>query len=184
MSVPKNKRDLSELEFYHQALVIRKEITQLLLRDFGIKDKVRDIILSFNQMEKEDAEIFFDIAKKYNYNKVIEEYPGWLIDHCRNNLLTLCHNLIMNIASAYSINPVNLYECEQKRMSKDSIVRERRKLKRYKNLLDQGKMTYKDIEEAYGSWRGNLKNYLSYHTIQNMDKLYDNLFIKSMLEKE
>ena len=69
-------------------------------------------------------------------------------------------------------------------MSKDSIVRERRKLKRYKNLLDQGKMTYKDIEEAYGSWRGNLKNYLSYHTIQNMDKLYDNLFIKSMLEKE
>ena len=122
MSVPKNKRDLSELEFYHQALVIRKEITQLLLRDFGIKDKVRDITLSFNQMEKEDAEIFFDIAKKYNYNKVIEEYPEWLINHCRNNLLVLCHNLIMNIASAYSINPVNLYECEQKRMIQNYAI--------------------------------------------------------------
>jgi len=71
-----------------------------------------------------------------------------------------------------------------KRMSKDSISRERRKLKKFKALLDEGKMSYKDIEEAYGSWRGNLKYYKSYHTLRNMDKLYNDLFINSMLEKE
>lgn len=41
MSVLKNKRSVSSLEFYHNAIMLRREITMLLLRDFGIKDKVR-----------------------------------------------------------------------------------------------------------------------------------------------
>ena len=40
MSVLKNKRSVSSMEFYHNAIMLRKEITLLLLRDFGIKDKV------------------------------------------------------------------------------------------------------------------------------------------------
>lgn len=43
MSVPKNKRTMSELEFFHNALVLRKEMTELLLRDFGIKNKTRSV---------------------------------------------------------------------------------------------------------------------------------------------
>lgn len=43
MSVLKNKRSVSSLEFYHNAITLRREITMLLLRDFGIKDKVRSI---------------------------------------------------------------------------------------------------------------------------------------------
>ena len=37
MSVLKNNRGTSELEFYHTAIKLRKEITQNLLRDFGVK---------------------------------------------------------------------------------------------------------------------------------------------------
>ena len=122
MSVPKGKRDLSNLQFFHNALVIRKEITQLLLRDFGVKDRVRDITLSFDQMEEEDAEVFFALAEKYNYNKVLEEYPDWLINHCRINLLNLCHNLIMNITNAYNIHPVNIAECDQRRLAQDYAI--------------------------------------------------------------
>ena len=73
-------------------------------------------------MEEEDAKVFFGLAEKYGYNKVIEEYPKWLISHCRNNLLTLSHSLIMNIASAYSINPVNLAECDQKRTMQNYAI--------------------------------------------------------------
>jgi len=39
MSVLKNKRSLSKLEFYHNARKMCKEITELLLRDFGVKDE-------------------------------------------------------------------------------------------------------------------------------------------------
>jgi hypothetical protein len=36
MSVLKSRRGLSKLEFYHNARKLRKELTGLLLRDFGV----------------------------------------------------------------------------------------------------------------------------------------------------
>lgn len=43
MSVPKSQRGQSAMEFYHNALILRQEITALLLRDFGLKKKVRTV---------------------------------------------------------------------------------------------------------------------------------------------
>lgn len=71
-----------------------------------------------------------------------------------------------------------------KKISKESIARERRKLKKYHSLLLEGKMDYKEIECAYKSWKGNAKKYSAFHTIQNMDKLFDELFIKPFLRGE
>lgn len=65
-----------------------------------------------------------------------------------------------------------------KRLSPSTITRERRKLKKYKRLLDEGKMAYKDIEMAYQSWRGNAIRFKSYKTVKSLDELYNNLFIK------
>lgn len=39
MSVLKNKRELSKLEFYHTARKLRKELIELLRRDFGIHSR-------------------------------------------------------------------------------------------------------------------------------------------------
>lgn len=64
-----------------------------------------------------------------------------------------------------------------KRLSRDSITRERRKLKKYRHLLDEGKMQYKDIENAYQSWRGNALHFDSYRTVKRMDALFNELFI-------
>lgn len=61
---------------------------------------------------------------------------------------------------------------------KKSFVRERRKLKKFKNLLDSGQMTYREIEEQYKSWRGNIKKFDCHRTLINMDKLFDELFKK------
>lgn len=69
-----------------------------------------------------------------------------------------------------------------KRMNKKAITRERRKLKKFRQLLDEGKMSYQDISEAYGSWRGSLKHYSAYQTQKRMDKLYNDLFIKPFIE--
>lgn len=64
-----------------------------------------------------------------------------------------------------------------KRLSRDSVTRERRKLKKYRHLLDEGKMQYKDIENAYQSWRGNALHFDSYRTVKRMDALFNELFI-------
>ena len=58
----------------------------------------------------------------------------------------------------------------------------RRKLKKFRKKLDNGEMSYKDIADGYNSWRGNLKYYSSYHTMKNMDELYNELFIKPFIE--
>jgi hypothetical protein len=66
-----------------------------------------------------------------------------------------------------------------RRPGKDSTKRMRRKLKKFKVLIDQKKMSYADLRTAYQSWRGNYKRrFISYHRIRYMDKLYYELFIK------
>lgn len=62
---------------------------------------------------------------------------------------------------------------------KSNIVRERRKLKSFKKLLDNNEMTFKEIEEQYKSWRGNIAKYDCHRTLLNMDKLFNDLFLNN-----
>lgn len=72
-----------------------------------------------------------------------------------------------------------------KRLNPDTITRERRKLKKLKSLLDEGKITMDIIESQYQSWKGDKGKgkpgkritFNSYHTLQRMDQLYNELFI-------
>ena len=58
--------------------------------------------------------------------------------------------------------------------------RMRRKLVKYKKLLEAGKITNEDIRISYQSWRGNyIRRFNAYHTIRRMDSLYDGLFINN-----
>jgi hypothetical protein len=66
-----------------------------------------------------------------------------------------------------------------RRPCRDSAIRMARKLKRFKTLLEAGKMDFIDIRNAYQSWRGAYKKrFQVFHKIQKMDRLYDDLFIK------
>lgn len=64
---------------------------------------------------------------------------------------------------------------------KDSTKRMRRKLKKFKLLLDAGKMNYEDLRTSYQSWRGNYRRrFNAYHRVRYMDKLYNDLFVKNI----
>lgn len=65
-----------------------------------------------------------------------------------------------------------------KRLVPKTITRERRRLKKYKKLMEEGKMSYKDIELAYKSWRGNALRYHAYTSVKNLDALFDQLYVK------
>lgn len=65
-----------------------------------------------------------------------------------------------------------------KRINPKSVTRERRKLKAYKRLLDNGKMPYEDIEQAYKSWMGDFTRLMSKRQVKNMKQLYKDLFGK------
>jgi hypothetical protein len=65
-----------------------------------------------------------------------------------------------------------------RRPCKDSTKRMRRKLKKFRKLLNEGKMTNRDVWTSYQSWRGNYRRrFNAYYQINNMDRLYNKLFL-------
>ena len=105
MSVLKNKRGLSKLEFYHNARQLRRDITNLLLRDFGVRDKIR-------QVKGEEGETL----------TVIEGYPGWLIEKFRDSIMQILRNLMMNITAGNTIYPTNESELQLRRQYQTAAI--------------------------------------------------------------
>lgn len=83
MSVLKRKRNLSKMEFYHNAIKLRLMITELLLKDFGIKSRRRNLEFAKEvyDIDEEDLSEIEDILSAYNIkNSFIDNFPSWLID--------------------------------------------------------------------------------------------------------
>lgn len=61
------------------------------------------------------------------------------------------------------------------RQCRDSITRQRRKLKRQARLVEAGEMTLAQMEQSYQSWRSSLKGLDAHGTGSSMDALYASL---------
>ena len=73
-------------------------MTNWLLRDFGVKDKIR--------IEKRPGT---------EPEKTVEMYPEWLIVHLREKILAILHNMMMNIIAANTIYPLSFDELSLRR---------------------------------------------------------------------
>lgn len=63
-----------------------------------------------------------------------------------------------------------------RKINPKSITRERHKLKAYRRLLDDGRMTYPEVENAFKSWLCTNCNVMSWRQIYNLGALYLSLF--------
>jgi hypothetical protein len=77
---------------------LRREITALLLRGFGVRDKIRTL------KTPEGAEI-----------AVIEGYPDRLIEKFRDSIMDILRRLMLNITAGNTIYPTNEAELQQRR---------------------------------------------------------------------
>jgi hypothetical protein len=94
MSVIKSKRGLSKLEFYHTARKLRKDLTELLRRDFGIHARGN--------------------AKNVDPSLPDDYFDEDIADFSRN-IKTLLRNLIWNITAANTIYASNEDELRTRR---------------------------------------------------------------------
>ena len=62
--------------------------------------------------------------------------------------------------------------------SRQNIARERRLLKSFKKKMDNGEMVFKQVENSYTSWLGYMKHKKSYKSTNDMNKLYNKVFIE------
>jgi len=96
VSVLKNKRGLSKLEFYNNARQLRKELTVCLLRNFGLKLKTpKNGKQPVPEIEIEDETI-------------LGEFPEWLLAEYRRTIMQILRNLMMNITGGNSIYPSSM----------------------------------------------------------------------------
>ena len=84
MAVPKSRRTLSKVEFFYRAYKLNDAITQLLIKDFGIKRISKDLkAFTYGaKMNQQDREGFMAYCTKYGIN-VETEYPLWIIEYYR-----------------------------------------------------------------------------------------------------
>lgn len=118
MSVLKRKRNVSKMEFYHNAIKLRLMITEFLLKDFGIKSRRRNLEFAKNvyDIEEEDVEEIENILSAYDLkNSFIDNFPEWLIDKKRDYFMDLLRNLLKNICSANTIHITNKEEYYMRR---------------------------------------------------------------------
>ena len=83
MSILKRKRNVAKMEFYHNAIKLRISMTELLLRDFGLKDRRRNLEFAHEvyDMSDEDLQEIDEVLSAYNVkNSFIDRFPHWLID--------------------------------------------------------------------------------------------------------
>lgn len=73
-----------------------------------------------------------------------------------------------------------------KRISPKKVVRERRRLKAFRRMVDNGTMTVEEVHNCYMSWRGSVvKEHNAYYkTLQSLDRLFAELFPEPVAEQK
>ena len=122
MSVLARNRSLSKLEFYKNAMKLRKKMSFLLLRDIGVKNRVRNLTVETKNMEPMDAETFCGLAEKYGIGEIADEYPEWVIVKLRDSIWDLLRDMMVNITRAYTIWATNISEAYERRNAQNRAI--------------------------------------------------------------
>lgn len=122
MSVLARNRTLSKLEFYMNARRLYKQILFLLVRDFGLKPRAREPTFYTKGWDSKDKELFETIARKYGMAKIVDDYPAWIIEMFRKELLKSLSSIMTNITMAYTVWATNKAEAELRRVSQDKAI--------------------------------------------------------------
>jgi hypothetical protein len=96
MSVPKGKRGISDMEFFRLSNELYAVLIDWLLRDFGVRDKVRK---SKNKEEPDE----------------LLKFPAWYIEHIRKHILAILDRYMEYLITANTIYPATYAELETRR---------------------------------------------------------------------
>lgn len=123
MSVLKNLRNLSDMEFYKVSKEIRNQIIKWSLYNFGAKYKLKDIKVFLKNINDEDKEEINKILEKYKTDKAFSlTIPDWLFDKGREKLHDICYSMTDNIIHANEIYVTSEEEYQLRRCFQDKAI--------------------------------------------------------------
>ena len=123
MSVVKRKRNKSTFEVFHHLTKMRKDITDLLLRDFGYDfDKFRkQLDRKFGNKSYEEMSDAQRIAYSKQLNRA-DEFNAWYIMQERSTIIECLHAINAHVYVANSIYPSKPEELTERRLHQDLAI--------------------------------------------------------------
>jgi hypothetical protein len=123
MSVVKRKRKESQFEVFHHFYKVRKNITDLLLRDFGYSSKKSEDYLSKTFGGRPYEDLKEHEQKHYNLRKSkTDAFEQWFILDQRQVVMDCLRNILENIFLANSIYPLYPAELIERRIFQDKAI--------------------------------------------------------------
>jgi hypothetical protein len=123
MAVVKRKRKESQFEVFHHFYKVRKNITDLLLRDFGYSAKKSDEYLSKIFGGRPYEELKEHEQKHYNLRKKkTNSFEEWFILDQRQAVMDCLRSIMENIFVANSIYPSYPEELVERRIYQDKAI--------------------------------------------------------------
>lgn len=105
--------------------------------------------------------------------KAVCDSLGLTLNERKTQIVKLSHGFTWLKARIYLTDTGHIV----RKMNRDSVHRERRKLKAFRRKVAEGKMSRQDVYNSWRSWRGYAEFYDSYNTIQSLGRLYNRLFV-------
>ena len=127
MSVPTWKQTASKLDAFAEAVKLRHIITQMILRDFGLKRDKFTALISKNTRDKY-PELKPLIQRIDNYQnevekaRILKEYDDHFVNYIRDNLFRYSSDLIAHIAAANEIQCKTADEFRKRILIEDDAI--------------------------------------------------------------
>lgn len=123
MSVPKYRRNKSEVEYFNNAYKIEEKVIKYLLADFGTTHTYRDLrIFAFKaKMNEEDTKTLEELKIKYNLD-LETTYPEYILSYFREAILVDCRELMSLITKAHTMYPTSVYEYNVRRQYQSDAI--------------------------------------------------------------
>jgi len=146
------------------------------------------VLDSLDHMIKEDLHIKYYI--RYNDDFILIHEDKDYLKYCLSTITKHIESLGLKISE----RKTRLYQLKQhikflgfifhltetgkviKKLTKENVIHEKRKLKRMKSLVDENKLAKDHVDKCFESWKAHAKQGNTYNLILSMNKFYDNLW--------
>lgn len=95
---------------------------------------------------------------------------------------------IVKLTHGFTFLKARIYLTESgkviKKIPKESVTRERRKLKKLLPLCEKGKITLEDVSQSRQSWRAYADNFDAHKSARGIERLFNRLFAKPQVNRE
>lgn len=181
MSVLKSKRKPSQFEVFHHLNKVRKEVTDLLLRDFGYSKRK-----AAQRLEKKFSgrsyEELTDVEKEIydHFRKQQEAFDTWFIEDERKAVVDCLRSIGEHVYTANSIYPTYYEELVERRVHQDLAIGQcYRLVQELQYAID---FTRRRLEaHLHRFFRENQSNN-GYILLMDFSKYYDNIRHDKLIE--